>query len=280
MRLILSRKGFDTQAGGRPSPIFPDGTMLSLPIPDRHFPVRYEDLHWRGRNLGDIVEALTRGRRRCRDGAHLDPDLRQDVLPRPTGWRPSLGQVGTAQGHLRRMGVGAGDIFLFWGSFREVDDDLRGRGPTTHRIWGWLQVGEVLPVDAISERQRVTWPWLAKHPHLARRPDPSNTLYLAADRLSLPGLPSRGGPGAGVFDTTAPERCLTAADARTPSSWDLPLDFIPRDRPPLTFHGESSRWSVEHGRARLRVVVRGQEFVLDLDEYPEVRTWVAGLLSP
>src|ERR1035441_4619606 len=31
MKLILSRKGFDSSAGGKPSPIFPDGTMISLP---------------------------------------------------------------------------------------------------------------------------------------------------------------------------------------------------------------------------------------------------------
>lgn len=35
MKLILSRKGFDTHNGGGPSPILPDGRMLSLPIPER-----------------------------------------------------------------------------------------------------------------------------------------------------------------------------------------------------------------------------------------------------
>ena len=32
-KLILSRKGFDSGSGGCPSPIFPDGTVFSLPIP-------------------------------------------------------------------------------------------------------------------------------------------------------------------------------------------------------------------------------------------------------
>ena len=41
MRLILSRKGFDSANGGCPSPIFPDGSMLSLPIPSRSAPHRY-----------------------------------------------------------------------------------------------------------------------------------------------------------------------------------------------------------------------------------------------
>lgn len=34
MKVILSRKGMDSEAGGIPSPILPDGTLLSLPIPD------------------------------------------------------------------------------------------------------------------------------------------------------------------------------------------------------------------------------------------------------
>ncbi len=33
MKVVLSRKGFDSANGGIPSPIMPDGTMLSLPIP-------------------------------------------------------------------------------------------------------------------------------------------------------------------------------------------------------------------------------------------------------
>lgn len=34
MKFILSRKGMDSAAGGFANPILPDGTLLSLPIPD------------------------------------------------------------------------------------------------------------------------------------------------------------------------------------------------------------------------------------------------------
>ena len=44
MKVVLSRKGFDSSAGGVASPIMPDGTMLSLPIPDRTSPVSYADI--------------------------------------------------------------------------------------------------------------------------------------------------------------------------------------------------------------------------------------------
>ena len=33
MKIILSRKGFDSANGGIVSPIFEDGTMVSFPIP-------------------------------------------------------------------------------------------------------------------------------------------------------------------------------------------------------------------------------------------------------
>ena len=37
--------------------------------------VRYRDLSWRGRNLGELVAKLTRGKQRSDYRAHLDPDL-------------------------------------------------------------------------------------------------------------------------------------------------------------------------------------------------------------
>jgi len=37
MKVILSRKGFDSASGGHPSPILPDGTLLSIPIPSMNY---------------------------------------------------------------------------------------------------------------------------------------------------------------------------------------------------------------------------------------------------
>ena len=37
MKVILSRKGFDSSFGGYPSPILPDGTLISLPIPSMKY---------------------------------------------------------------------------------------------------------------------------------------------------------------------------------------------------------------------------------------------------
>ena len=43
MIVIISRKGFDSSSGGVPSPIFFNGKMLSLPIPDKHSKIQHKD---------------------------------------------------------------------------------------------------------------------------------------------------------------------------------------------------------------------------------------------
>src|SRR5574337_289673 len=44
MNVVLSRKGFDSGAGGHASPILPDGTMVSLPIPSPLDALDYADV--------------------------------------------------------------------------------------------------------------------------------------------------------------------------------------------------------------------------------------------
>lgn len=273
MKLILSRKGFDSASGGCPSPIFPDGSFGSLPIPHRESRIRYSELVWHGRNLGDLVERLKGSQVRRDFRAHLDPDLREDIAPRDPGWRPAFGQCAAAQGHLRKQGVGVGDVFLFWGLFRRVDENLCWFGPAIHMIWGWLCVGEVACVDD-GPRKDMRWRWAARHPHLAFPPDPSNTLYVAAPTLDATDL-----PGAGVFSCYEESLQLTAVDAGGPSLWSLPAWMLPKGRTPLSFHTKASRWSERDGHVYLQVVARGQEFVLDLRHYSGAQAWIRELVS-
>jgi hypothetical protein len=101
--LILSRKGFDSGFGGRPSPVLPGGRMVSLPIPEDPSPVTFGDcLVDQGMSVADLLKRLgvshvrlERGGRKERLratpelGAHLDPDLRVGGrLSRPPEWRP------------------------------------------------------------------------------------------------------------------------------------------------------------------------------------------------
>jgi len=283
VKIILSRKGFDSSAGGVPSPIFPDSRVLSLPIPDCDSPIRYGDLAWRGkRGVGEIAERLTKGRLNASDGVHIDPDLAPDTLARSRGWRAVLGQTGAAQGHLQNFGVGPGDVFLFFGLFQEVQKlgrDLRFRPDSEpqHVIFGWLQVAEVVPVDRCS---RKVMSWAAYHPHMNRDLDSQNTLYVASHRIKLPGHGRLERPGAGVLTHYDPLLRLTAPESAKPSLWLLPKWFFSKGRKTrLSYHGDMTRWKRISGGVMLQSVARGQEFILDADDYPEALDWVAGLIA-
>jgi hypothetical protein len=58
MKIILSRKGFDSSYGGYPSPILPDGKMVSLPIPLKD-DLTYSDLEVKaGWTYYDLMKQL------------------------------------------------------------------------------------------------------------------------------------------------------------------------------------------------------------------------------
>lgn len=280
MKLILSRKGFDSAAGGVPSPILPDGRPIVLPIPDEHSLTTYGELAQDGEPLEPLVSDLTRGRLTGRDRVHLDPDLLEGSLPRPPGWRPLFGQMGQAQGHLRNRGVGPGDLFLFFGLFRRVERiggvwRFMREAPPRHLLWGWMQVECVQPLD---DPLPGALAWASGHPHCQRRAA-NNVLYVARRRLALDGL-AEPLPGAGVFAHDAPALRLTAPDAVRVSDWRLPAWCYPdQGRPPLSYHADPDRWCRRTGHVALRAAARGQEFVLDAAAYPEALPWASAMIG-
>jgi hypothetical protein len=284
MKIILSRKGFDSGNAKMPSPVMPDGTPLSLPIPrGRGYCYSYHELSFQGRPLSEIIEELVNGALPLEDKAHADPDLDRERLPRKTGWRPIFGQAGGDQSHLENQGVGVGDLFLFFGWFRctefTTDGKLRFTGSRDgfHALFGWLQVGQVHRVNIQSAK---TLPeWTLYHPHVASPAgfDANNTIYISAESLNLGGrdLPV---PGAGTFARHTPILRLTTPDGPR-SLWTLPSWFHPAARSPLSYHGDLSRWSSKGERTVLQSVARGQEFVLDTEYYPEAPSWIASLFE-
>lgn len=163
MRLILSRKGFDSGWGGFPSPVLPDGRLYSFPIPDLDG-LPYGSLHVNERlSCADLMAQLgietisypQRGRIPVSQaGAHLDPDLDPGSLARHPGWRPAFGQVAGAQTHLQGRGVGPGDVFVFYGWFRATRENGGGlrydsKQPGVHAVWGYLEVDEVVAVAEV-----------------------------------------------------------------------------------------------------------------------------------
>jgi Nucleotide modification associated domain 3 len=286
MKVIFSRKGFDSGWGGWPSPILPDGRMVSLPIPD-NCGMPYADLRLDGWNsYAQLMSELGMSNIKypgfspvplADARAHLDPDVMSAVVDRLPGWRPMFGQVGSAQGHLHHQGVGPGDVFVFYGWFQPtvvVDGRIR-RTRTRDRVqalWGYLEVEQVLVVSETS----VPPPWARSHPHFALRREArfekANTVYVATERLTVD--PRR--PGAGSLGSYRSELRLTRPGS-PPSIWELPLCFHPDHTSfPMTGNPRSS-WSIEGDRVVLRAARRGQEFVTEAND--GIQAWWAQAIA-
>ena len=198
MKIILSRKGFDSSIGKVPSPIFPSGELRSLPIPDHDLQPSasrrsYNDIRAGYRSLAALVTDLTNGAIPPDGGVHLDPDLVPDSVPRLPGWKPVFGQAGAAERHLQNEGVQAGDIFIFYGWFRQVAEQAGiyryvPDAPDLHVIFGWLQIEQRISVD---DRERIPV-WALDHAHCSRAKH--DKLDLALYRHRPDGAPEcRGG---------------------------------------------------------------------------------------
>jgi hypothetical protein len=276
MKLILSRKGFDSASGGGPSPILPDGRMVSLPIPeDGPAGIPYDELQLEtGGSYADLMREL-HVRMPSAGRGHLDPDLRMDVRARPPGWRPLFGQCGAAQRHLALQGVGPGDLFLFFGLFRPcilTSDGVawdRGQRPC-HALWGYLQIGGMQEINC--DEQVSCLPWASDHPHVVEWHRPFNTIYIAAQHLSLaPEL-----PGAGVF--TFRDQLRLSIPGGHMSHWSLPTAFLPPDgQPTLSYHHHTGRWQRQGDHVQLQSVGRGQEFVIECS--PDLQTWLGEVMN-
>jgi len=280
MKIVLSRKGFDSAAGGCPSPIFADDSLYSLPIPDPRSPYTYQQIKHANLNVADLVEQLTKGRITRNHGVHLDPDLDSLNLPRQVGWRPLFGQANSAQAHLTNQGLSVGDVFLFFGLFRRTTatNGLHswGRQSTPqHLIWGWLQVAAVID---LNEKNALSTTWWHYHPHCHINAK-ENVLYVGAKFLKIDDLDT-GLLGSGLCSRYHKARVLTAPSATSVSQWRLPAWFYPGEtKPALTYHKDLSRWRRGGKYCYLSAACRGQEFVLDTDQYPQAKSWLMNTIK-
>ena len=294
MKIILSRKGFDSSYGGSPSPILEDNTFLSLPIPasncGREYSIRYRDLRPQGINLEKLIDDLAvktpEGKVSSQDLAHFDPDICFDAYPhRESGWRGLFGQCLAAQGHLRNQGVGIGDLFLFYGLYQYVKNtngtyvyDKSSR--PIHLIWGWMQIGDIVDIAKEQASKQIKYPWASYHPHYHFQTQPANnTLYVASEKLSIEGFGSDKTKGFGVFEHYRDELQLTDPDNDKTSYWRLPGWLYQENKPcPLSYNAKRE-WKLENGYARLKSFTRGQEFVVDVCDHCQSAGWLNSMLS-
>ena len=154
MKIILSRKGLDSSAGGKPSPILSNGQILSIPIPtsDKNSPHRYRDVSVNNINASDLLSIIGAKKLHANTTCHFDPLLSLNI--------GLFGQAGNAQRELDNLGVGEGDLFLFFGWFR---DFYSYKKTDCHHIFGWLQVDQV--IKGTAEIKKFCEFYKILHPH-------------------------------------------------------------------------------------------------------------------
>jgi hypothetical protein len=242
LRVIFSRKGFDSQAGKVPSPIV-KGRPVSLPIPtakQTRSHTSFKDLDSGGLNYGALVEEVTRGRIKGDHLCHEDPmfDGRGRCL---------FGQCGAPQTHLRNQGVTIGDVFLFFGLF------AGGTPPERHhRIFGYLKVDTIFEAPTDAWALRKTGQFRHPHPHTLGEWPANNTVYAGIGRTAR-----------SAHDTlrlTQPGGPLTR--------WVVPSWL---KNCGLSFHQRPERW---FAAARLEIVDLGQEFVANIGDDAACREWL------
>lgn len=261
MKIIISRKGFDAENGGIASPIMPDGAALSLPIPCE-YDEPYESLEYNNRSYLDILKELNAKKVYTLCG-HFDPDLSSNTRKQiPFGWRPIFGQCGAAESHLENNGVSLGDIFLYFGWFRQTEEKngvlrfVKG-SPDIHMFFGYLQIGEIIKGDEVK---KYSW-----HPH-SYRVDDNNTMYVASQNLSFDGE-NTGLPGAGTFKYS--DELVLTMPGMAKSRWKLP-DFFKEVK--ISCHSKES-FKPEGYFQSVRI---GQEFVVSEDA--RVTEWAKNII--
>lgn len=266
------------------SPILPCGCLCPIPIPYKHG-ISYSKILFGKQTLQEICTQLNPRREIADEVAHLDPDLRFESLEdRQNGWRPAFGQTGSAAGHLHKQEVGhevgRGDLFLFFGWFRETTvengelkfsrKDVHGR----HIIYGWLEVEKVL--DVKNQQPSGDLLFLEQHAHV-------RFVGVGEKGRNLIYVGSRAGLRAGLFEKYADRLSLTSVEEPrcVRSKWKLPSIFEP-----LLLKGHLSYHPKLKGKLEKQpdgIVFRsasiGQEFVFDGAEYPDPKRHFVDLIK-
>lgn len=266
MKIIISRKGFDSENGKTASPVMPDGAMLSFPIPSCDGQ-SYRNMIYNGKNYMDIWKSL----KVCSENdefnvaCHLDPDIKRNnrsVCDHMENWKPAFGQCNAAETHLENNGVGIGDLFMFFGWFRETEE-INGKikykrgSKDAHMLFGYLQIGKIARGDEVRN-----YPW---HPHSNYLID-NNTIYEASEHLVIDGIDT-GLPGAGTFKYS--DELVLTMPGQTKSRWLLP-DFFKEVT--ISCHSKDS-FKPEGYFQTVRI---GQEFVVSED--PRVTEWAKNII--
>lgn len=164
----------------------------------------------------------------------------------------AFGQVGAAQTHLERQGVGPGDVFVFFGLFAD-----EATGERHHRIFGYLRARTI---HALCDGAPVAMLDLA-HPHA----------------LGMHGANDAIWHGEGCTAAWASDALRLTVPGGPPSLWQRPDWLKPGG---LSYHDRADRWiRAKNGGPKLQSVARGQEFVADIGRRSAPRKWLEAVIA-
>lgn len=304
--IVLSRKGFDTACGRCPSLIINGKQMISFPIPEdseqndcKAFPTYSSlkiDLDDIGeKSLKDLILVSTGKSKKTifnkkeldkenhveenEPKCHFDPQLFN--YHKASDFVASLGQMDIAAKLLNKYDVKEGDLFLFFGNFKFVNDklepvlkEIKGKyevpkNAFIHCIWGYMEIGKVIA----NPQNNGVPPYIKNHhPHM-KYESSENFLYIAAERLS---------------DRWRPEGCEEKLKGYGIFDFDSRLVLSPANDDEFETHKENleginqrinnkepkrNTWTIlplyVNNAIKTQIPVRGQEFVLFPNSLPE-----------
>lgn len=289
MKVIISRKGLDSENGGIPSPVIKTQygyRFFPIPIPSENSNVKYSDLLlFDGHKVSDFLrDNPLKAKNKNVQTCHLDPDIRMSYLPnRPAGWQRAFGQSHIAQDHLRKYMVGEGDVFLFFGWFQyaELVDGkfkfIKSKDYPNgfHAIYGYLQVDEIIDPNGKNLPA-----WLANHPHVKFKgttefKNKSNVVYTSAQLFKYKNQQVEKN-GSALFNFNE-NLILTRKGEDKRTHWELPSIFHPENGVELSYN-TAINWGHGNGKALLNSADKGQEFIVKADPDGKIAEWCNKLI--
>ena len=266
-RIILSRKGFDSKFGGRASPIFKDSRIFSIPIPQSaESPTKYKDLLINEISGSTALKESSVKQVTEDDYCHYDPVLNKDF--------GIFGQANSSQTELKNCSVDIGDLFLFFGWFKQFSPI----GRDLHHIFGWLQISDI--VSGEKNIKGYLKDHSIKHPHgygdVSRYTN--NTIYIGGKNLTIQSK-KLGLKGFGLFKNSTTDLILTSPE-HTRSMWKLPRKYFYEslgDEKELFIN--RLKWNDKENFLVNTNKGPGQEFVINSEKNPKVINWAVDLIK-
>ncbi len=268
MKVVLSRKGFDSTYGGYPSLILPNKEMITLPIPGARLDTKYYDLKTRsGKSLYSIMHSIKgtinkNQKLTPNTTCHLDPDICDFSVKRAKGWTGAFGQDNAAATVLKNEDIKEGDLFIFFGWYNDVviEDGKYSfkNGQGRHTMFGYFQVDKIYHPNEEDVPSQ-----FKSHPHVVYPDRKNNTLYVAKKVCTF----DKKIKGYGMFKYD--EELDLTQKGMTKSRWNLPDIF---KMVKIKYHSKDS-WK----KGYFQSAGRGQEFVIE--ENKDIEKWAINLIK-